>query len=177
MRQNRRERLRREIAQLREAAFSARAWSRTDEVVALEIEKGAIVKGRVLADCAAIEEASALLLMHEWLSRDVQFNRLRYFGRIKKYALLYEALGHVTARHKMTLVKKIARPPKSVTSTVERMLALRDVVAHVFTLEDVANSLKYKGESVLTADGLENYMRDASAAVSWLIRRSGVLKR
>jgi uncharacterized protein YlbG (UPF0298 family) len=54
-------------------------------------------------------------MMHHWLSGDPRFGRLTYFGRNKKYALLYEALGRLMGRHKMTFVQR-ASAMKFVTS-------------------------------------------------------------
>jgi hypothetical protein len=144
-----RDRLLAEIADFREAAFPQAAGHDAATLAALEMERGAVVRGRILSDCALMEELAALVIMHYVLSDCPRFTRLKYFGRIKKYRLFYEdVLGRLTARQKLAFLRKTAPVPKSVAGTVERMLALRDLLAHVLTIEDHADSVKWKGTSV-----------------------------
>ena len=93
------------------------------------------------------------------------------------YNSMYAALGRLTARHKMTVVKSIAKPPKGVVSTIERMLALRDVLAHVHTIDADNTTTIYKGHSVFSKAGLEIYSEDANMCIVWLLKKVRLLER
>ena len=77
----------------------------------------------------------------------------------------------------MTAVKSIAKPPKAVVSTVERMLALRDVLAHVHTINPDHAATIYKGHSIFSKAGLEIYSEDAHMSIVWLLDKWRSLHR
>jgi hypothetical protein len=131
-----RDRLVAELAEFREIAFPTPPKGHHFERALLISAKNAVVIGRVLMDCALIEELSALVLMHYWLAKDRVFMGRLYFGRIKRYKSLSDALGRLPARQKMATLRKVTRVPKSVASNIDRMLAIRDVFAHVRTIEN-----------------------------------------
>jgi hypothetical protein len=99
----------------------------------------------------------------------------RYSVTPKKYRSLFDALGRLPARQKMTALKNAMRVPKSVASNAERILALRDVLAHRRTFEEDYAGVVYKGASIFTTEGLERYVRDARATLAWLARTARVL--
>jgi len=77
----------------------------------------------------------------------------------------------------MAVTKKFIRIPKEISETIQRMLALRDVFAHVRTLDNTKRSaLLYKGNSILSKSGFQSYLQDSIEAVAFLIRKSSVLK-
>jgi hypothetical protein len=164
-----------ELAQFREIAFPTPPEGHPYELDLLDSAKDAVVRGRVLIDCALMEELSGVVLMHYWLATDRAFMRLRYFGRNKKYRSLFDALGRVSARQKMAALKNAVRVPKAVTSNVERMLAIRDVLAHRRTFEAEHVSIMYKGASVFSATGLERFVRDATVTIRWFARKARLM--
>ena len=164
-----------ELKQFRDIAFPTPAENDPYELALLDTAKDAVVRGRVLLDCALIEELSAIILMHYWLSTDRDFMRRRFFGRVNKYRSLFDALGRLPARQKMTTIKSTVKAPKSVASNVERMLAIRDVLAHVRTFEDEHPGITYKGSSIFSTQGLERYVRDSSACLNWFARKARLL--
>lgn len=172
------DRLRKEIEDLRRIAFGAPKHSSFPEAEYLDIERESIVRARVLLDCAMVEEAAAIIIMDHVLDDSPKWNQIKYFGRIKKYRVLYDdVLGRLPARHKLAVIKKFIRVPKTISKTIQRMLALRDVFAHVRTLDYLKRrDLEYKGENILSEAGFQSYMQDSIDAVAFLIERSGVLK-
>jgi hypothetical protein len=174
---NRRNRLKREIAQLRKLAFAPPEHSKIPDSDYLEIERDSVIRARVLLDCALLEEAAAIIIMDHVLTDCPKWNEIKYFGRIKRYHIFYDdVLGRLPARHKIAVVKKFIRVPKGISKTLERMLALRDVFAHVRTLDYTKKrDLDYKGQSILSKDGFESYIQDSTDVVVFLIEKSKVL--
>jgi len=105
-----------------------------------------------------------------------KWNRIKYFGRIKRYYIFFDdILGRLPARHKMAVVKKFIHVPKGISKTVERMLALRDVFAHVRTLDyNKKKGLDYKGQSILSKNGFESYMKDSTDVIAFMIKKTNV---
>ena len=172
------DRLKKEIEELRSIAFGAPEHSPFPEAEYLEIERESIVRARVLLDCAMVEEVTAIIIMDHLLDDSPKWRQIEYFGRIKKYHVLYgDVLGRLPARHKLMIVRKFIRIPKPILENVQRILALKDVFAHVRTLDYTKRrELLYKGNSILSKAGFQSYMRDSVDAVTFLIRKSSVLK-
>ncbi len=172
------DRLRMEIEELRTIAFGAPENSVYPEGDYLEIERESIIRARVLLDCAMVEEVVAIIIMDHVLDDSPKWNQIEYFGRIKKYRVLYDdVLGRLPARHKLAVIKKFLQIPKTVSNTIQRMLALRDVFAHVRTLDySKRRDLEYKGISILAEKGFLAYVQDSSEAIRFLIDKSSVLK-
>lgn len=172
------DRLKKEITELRRIAFGAPKHSPFPEAEYLQIERESIVRARVLLDCAMVEEVTSIIIMDHVLDDSPKWNQIKYFGRIKKYHVLYdEVLGRLPARYKLAIAKKFIRIPKTISKTIQRMLALRDVFAHVRTLDySKRRDLDYKGENILSEAGFQSYMQDSSNAVAFLVEKSGVLK-
>jgi hypothetical protein len=172
------DRLKKEIEELRIIAFGAPKHSPFPEAEYLEIERESIVRARVLLDCALVEEITGIIIMDHVLDDSPKWNQIKYFGRIKKYRVLYDyVFGRLPARYKLTVAKKFIRIPKTISKTIQRMLALRDVFAHVRTLDySKRRDLDYKGENILSAAGFQSYTQDSSDAVAFLVEKSSVLK-
>jgi len=144
----------------------------------LEIERECIIRARVLLDCAMIEEITAIIIMDHILDDSPKWNQIKYFGRIKKYRVLYDdVFGRLPARHKLAVVKKFIKIPKTISKTIQRMFALRDVFAHVATLDySKRKDLKYKGNNILSEAGFRSYIQDSREAIAFLIEKSSILK-
>lgn len=172
------DRLKKKIEELRTIAFGTPEHSRLPEADYLEIERESIVRARVLLDCAMVEEVTAIIIMDHVLDDTPKWNQVKYFGRIKKYRVLYDdVLGRLPARYKLAVAKKFLRIPKTVSNTIQRMLALRDIFAHVRTLDySKRRDLEYKGHSILAEKGFRTYVQDSSEAVAFLVEKSSVLK-
>ena len=172
------DRLKKESEELRLIAFGAPEHSPFPEADYLEIERESIVRARVLLDCAMVEEVTAVIIMDHVLDDSPKWNQIKYFGRIKKYRILYDdVLGRLPARYKLAVAKKFIRIPRIISNTIQRMLALRDVFAHVRTLDySKRRDIEYKGDHILSKAGFRTYMQDSSEAVAFLIEKSGVLK-
>ena len=172
------DRLKKEIEELRMIAFGAPEHSPFPETDYLEIERESIVRARVLLDCAMVEEVIAVIIMDHVLDDSPKWNQIKYFGRIKKYRMLYDdVLGRLPARYKLAVAKKFIRIPKTISNNIQRMLALRDVFAHVRTLDYTKRrDLDYKGKNILSEAGFQSYVQDSSNAVAFLVEKSSVLK-
>ncbi len=151
-RSTRSDRLMKEIKELHRIAFGAPKHSTFPEAEYLKIERESIVRARVLLDCAMIEEATTIIIMDHVLDDSPKWDQIKYFGRIKKYRVLYEdVLGRLPARHKLAVAKKFIQIPKTISKTIQRMLTLRDVFAHVHTLDYLKRrDLDYKGKNILS---------------------------
>lgn len=172
------DRLKKEITELREMAFGAPEHSPFPEAAYLDIERESIVRARVLLDCAMVEELTAIIIMDHVLADSPKWNQIKYFGRIKRYHVLYDdVLGRLPARYKLSVAKKFIRIPKTISKTIQRMLALRDLFAHVRTLDYTKRrELDYRGKSILSKAGFQSYVEDSCDAVAFLIEKSGVPK-
>jgi hypothetical protein len=172
------DRLKKEIVELRTIAFAAPKHSSFPDAAYLEIERESVVRARVLLDCAMVEEVTAIIIMDHLLDDSPKWHQIKYFGRIKKYHVLYsDVLGRLPARHKLAIAKKFIRIPMAISKTIQRMLALRDVFAHVRTLDYTKRrDLLYKGNNILSEAGFQSYVQDSIEAVAFLIEKSSVLK-
>ncbi len=172
------DRLKKEIEELRMIAFGAPEHSPFSEADYLDIERESIVRARVLLDCAMVEEVTAVIIMDHVLDDSPKWNQIKYFGRIKKYRVLFDdVLGRLPARYKLAVAKKFIRIPKAISKTIQRTLALRDLFAHVRTLDySKRTDLEYKGDNILSETGFRTYMQDSCEAVAFLIEKSSVLK-
>ncbi|MFZ2146095.1 MAG: hypothetical protein WAV28_02650 [Sedimentisphaerales bacterium] len=170
--------LKKEITKLREIAFGAPENSPFPEATYLEIERESIVRARVLLDCAMVEELTAIIIMDHVLSDSPKWNQIKYFGRIKRYHVLYDdVLGRLPARYKLAVAKKFIRIPKAISKTMQRMLALRDIFAHVRTLDYTKRvGLDYMGKNILSEAGFRSYVEDSRDAVAFLVEKSSALK-
>lgn len=168
--------LEQEIAHMREIAFSGPPGTPAQDLTYLEIEREAIVRARIIMDCACFEEAAAIAIMDCALRDSPKWNSIRYFGRIKRYSILYGALGRLSAREKLAAVRKLKRMPPEIWKTLERAFALRNALAHVYTF-DYSNlrRLQYKGQSVLSLAGFQSYTSDSYQALQFLLRTAGLL--
>jgi len=150
---NRRNRLKREIAQLRKLAFAPPEHSKIPDSDYLEIERDSVIRARVLLDCALLEEAAAIIIMDHVLTDCPKWNEIKYFGRIKRYYIFYD----------------------DILGTLERMLALRDVFAHVRTLDyNKKRDLDYKGQSILSKAGFKSYLQDSTDVIAFLIKKTNI---
>ncbi len=172
------ERIKKEIEELRMIAFGAPKDSPFPEPAYLEIERESIVRARVLLDCAMIEEVIAVIIMDHVLDDSPKWNQIKYFGRIKKYRVLYDdVFGRLPARYKLAVAKKFIKIPKTILKTIQRMFALRDVFAHVRTIDySKRKELEYKGNNILSEKGFRSYMQDSVETVTFLIEKSSILK-
>lgn len=177
-RSSRPDRIKKEIEELRIIAFGAPEHSYFPEAHYLELELESIVRARVLLDCAMVEEITAIIIMDHVLDDSPKWNQVKYFGRIKKYHVLYnDVLGRLPARYKLTVAKRFIQIPKAISQTIQRMFALRNVFAHVRTLDySKRRDLEFKGNNILSQTGFRTYMQDSSEAVAYLIEKSSVLK-
>ena len=168
--------LKREIAQIRKLAFAPPEHSKIPDSDYLEIERDSVIRARVLLDCALLEEAAAIIIMDHVLTDCPKWNEIKYFGRIKRYYIFYDdILGRLPARYKMAVVKKFIRVPKAISKIIERIIALRDLFAHVRTLDyNKRRNLDYKGHSILSKKGFESYLEDSTDAVSFLIKKTKI---
>jgi len=169
--------LEKQIAELRELAFAAPDHSPFPDAVYLAIERDSVIRARVLLDCAMVEELTALIIMDHVLTDSSKWNEIEYFGRIKRYRVFYDdILGRLPARYKVAVARKFTHIPKNILKTVQRMLALRDVFAHVYTLDYTKKrDLDYKGKNILSKAGFKSYMQDSSDAIVFLVEMSKIL--
>lgn len=174
---SRRSQLEKEIAELHELAFAAPVDSPFPDATYLEIERDSVIRARVLLDCAMVEEFTALIIMDHVLADSPKWNEIKYFGRIKRYHVFYDnVLGRLPARYKVAVARKFTRIPKNILKTIQRMLALRDVFAHVHTLDYTKErDLDYKGKSILSKAGFKSYIQDSRDAIAFLVEKTNVL--
>lgn len=161
---------------MRKIAFAPAEDSVFPDTTYLEIERDSIVRARVLLDCALLEESAALIIMNHMLGDCPKWNEIKYFGRIKRYHIFYdEILGRLPARHKMSVIRKLIKVPKNISKIIQRMLALRDLFAHVYTLDYTKKrDLDYKGKSILSKAGFEFYLQDSTDAIYFLVKKAKI---
>lgn len=168
-------RLLREIERIRDLAYRYVGPDRLTRVAALQIERGALIRTRVLLDCLMAEEAMGLIIMDYVLGDSPRWTRIKYFGRIKRYRILYdEVLGHLSPYQKFSIVRSILRIPRKIENALRRLFALRNVFAHTFTLDYTkAGQVAYGGLSIFDLGAFERYMEDANEAICYLVGKVG----
>jgi hypothetical protein len=162
---------------MRELAFAAPKDGIFPESTYLQIEKSAVVRARIIMDCALIEEVTALMIMNYILSDSPKWNKIEYFGRIKRYRLFFdEVLARLTSRNKINVVKKFTKIPRRLAETLQRMFALRDMLAHVCTFDySDKRALQYKGKNILSLDGFQSYIEDSNKLIVSLMEKARVV--
>ena len=143
----------------------------------LELEKEKLIKGQVLSDCTVIEEAMSVLIMDYILKDSKKWKEIDYFGRIKRFLLLYdEILGHIPPFQKLNIVRKIIRIPKKIENTTLKVFNLRNVFSHSFTLDYTKRKrILYDGVSILNPVNFEKYFNDSVEAKRFFIKRAKIV--
>ena len=162
-----------EMERIRAIAYRYAGNERATRVKTLKIERDALIRTRVLLDCLMIEEAMSLIIMDYVLQDSPKWKSIKYFGRIKKYRLLYEkVLAHIPPFQKLNTVKDILKIPRRIEKTMRRIFSLRNVLAHVFTIDYTReDDVDYAGRSIFDLDNFENYVEEANEAVVYLIAK------
>lgn len=160
-----------EIEQIRNLAYRHMGSNHRTRVAALEIERDALIRTRVLLDCLMAEEAMCLIIMDYVLRDSPKWTRIKYFGRIKRYRIFYDAvLSHIPPYQKLMIVRDILKVPRKIEKMLRRLFGLRNIFAHTFTIDYTkADQVEYGGLSILNLDAFERYVDDANEAVRYLL--------
>jgi len=160
-----------EIEHIRDLAYRHAEADYPTRVTTLEIERNALIRTRVLLDCLLAEEAMGLIIMDYVLQDSPKWTKIKYFGRVKRYRLLYDkVLAHVPPYQKLNILKDILKVPRKIEKALCRLFSLRNVFAHVYTIDYTkADQMGYDGQSIFDLDGFEKYVQDANEAVCYLL--------
>jgi hypothetical protein len=145
---------------------------------ALEKEKEKLIEIQIISDCTLIEEAMNIIIMKHILKDSKSWRETRYFGRIKRFMILYDdILGHIFPFQKINIVKKFLPIPRKIESTTRNIFDLRNVFAHHHTIDYTKKRrILYDGMSIFDINNFEKYWNDSIDVKRYFIRRSGVLK-
>jgi len=145
---------------------------------ALEKEKQKLIEIQIISDCTLIEESMNIIIMKNILKDSKSWQNIRYFGRIKRFMILYdEILGHISPFQKINIVKKFSPIPKRIESTTHKIFGLRNVFAHHHTIDYTKEKrILYDGVSIFDINSFKKYWGDSVDVKRYFIRRSGVLK-
>jgi len=145
---------------------------------ALDKEKEKLIEIQIISDCTLIEEAMNIIIMKHILRDSKSWQKIRYFGRIKRFMILYdEILGHISPFQKINIVKKFSPIPKKIESATHKIFNLRNVFAHHHTIDYTKKRrILYDGMSIFDINNFKKYWDDSIGAKCFFIRRSGVLK-
>ncbi len=139
-----------------------------------------IVRGEVITQYTLIDEMLGSKICHymfpskdfpkKWRSK--AFQRFNYF-----------ILEKMSTMEKLAYVKDVYFVPKSISSDIEAINAIRNALAHAYLPENlrayrnkkkknvrILDGPDYKGVDVFTYDGVKRYIDDARTVFSFLLR-------
>jgi len=144
---------------------------------ALQKEKEKLIEIQIISDCTLIEEFMNIIIMRHVLKDSKSWRKIRYFGRIKRFMILYDdILGHISPFQKINIVKKFSPIPRKIESTTRNIFDLRNVFAHHHTIDYTKKRrILYDGVSIFDINNFKKYWDNSIDAKRFFIRRSGVL--
>lgn len=165
------EQLKEEIEHIKDISYKLRRDKHADRITILQIERDALIRSRVLLDCLMIEEVMSLIIMDYVLHDSTKWRSIKYFGRIKRYRMLYEKiLAHIPPFQKLKMLKEIINLSRNIERILRRIFDLRNVLAHVLTIDySKEQEVEYAGKTIFDVDGFEKYVEEANQAVIFLL--------
>ena len=162
-----------EIQHIRNIAYEYRGKDNAITTITLEIERGALIRNRVLLDCLLIEEAMSLIIMDYILQDSSKWRTIKYFGRIKRFLLFYDdILAHIPPFQKLDALKKIITLPKKIENTMRKIFNLRNIFSHVYTIDYTKlRRVQYNGGNIFNIGKFEKYIDDSSKVIGFLLKR------
>jgi len=159
-----------EIERIKNTAYKFRGDDCANRITVLKMERDAIIRSRVLLDCLMIEEVMSLIIMDYVLHDSPKWKSIKYFGRIKRYRLLYDKiLTYIPPFQKLNILKDIINLPRNIERILRRIFNLRNVLAHVFTIDYTKEQeVEYAGRTIFDVDGFEKYVEEANQSAIFL---------
>ncbi len=141
---------------------------------ALQKEKGKLIEIQIISDCTLLEEAMNIIIMKNILKDSKSWRKIRYFGRIKRFMILYnDILGHISPFQKVNIVKKLLPIPRKIESTTRNIFNLRNVFAHHHTIDYTKKRrILYDGVSIFDINNFKKYWDDSIDVKHYFIRQA-----
>jgi len=132
----------------------------------LEAARDKIVRGQIIIWYTLIDEFLNMELCHYYFGRKRSFPQL---WKTKKFQLFnHHVLEELHLMQKLRHVKSIKQVPKNVASTIERLNALRNGLAHAFFPENLKKSKPiWKGKNIFSINGLKALQEDFDQVVEF----------
>jgi len=162
--------LQEEIELIKDIAYKFKGDAHTNRITTLQMERDTLIRSRVLFDCLMIEEAMSLIIMDYVLQDSPKWKNIKYFGRIKRYRMLYDkVLAHIPPFQKLSMLKEIIDLPPNIHKILRRIFGLRNVLAHVFTIDYTKEQeVEYAGRTIFNVDAFVKYVEQANQAIIFL---------
>jgi len=126
----------------------------------------------VVLQYTLVDEFLSNILCHNFFGRKASFIRLWKTKRFRNFN--YFVIEKLSLMEKLAFVKALKKLPKSVTSDVERLNALRNGIAHAFFPENLRSSKPtWKGKDIFTVEGLTAFVEDIAELTEFFVLAGG----
>jgi hypothetical protein len=146
----------------------------------LEVMRRELIRGEVVGQYTLIEDFLSTEICRYFLPGDLialwktkRFRRFNYYIIEKLYLT-----------QKLAFLKDVYRVPKDIANTIEEINALRNAMAHAFFPENLRAyqmkgrpaprkpiPVRYKGQDIFTADGVQTFVDDCADVTDFLVRK------
>jgi hypothetical protein len=144
-------------------------YEREVRTVYLEAARNKIIRGQVIIWYTLIDEYLNMEICHYYFGRKRSFPKL---WRTKKFRLFnYHVLEELHLMQKLHHIKSIKKIPKNILTTIEKLNALRNGLAHAFFPENLRKSKpKWKGKNIFSLEGIKILSEDFDDVVEFFLR-------
>ena len=145
----------------------------------LEVIKREIVRGEIVSEYTVIDDLLATKLCNYFFPGQ---NLIRRWKTKRFLRFNFYILERLYLTQKLALIKDVYTVPKNISSTIEEINSLRNSMAHAFFPENLRSyqmkgrpaprkpiTVRYKGEDVFTAVGIEKFKADCVEIIDFLI--------
>lgn len=141
---------------------------------ALQKEKEKLIEIQIISDCTLLEEAMNIIIMKNILKDSKSWQEIRYFGRIKRFMILYDdILGRISPFNKINIVKKLLSISRKIESSTRNIFDLRNVFAHHHTIDYTKKRrILYDGVSIFDMNNFKKYWDDSIEVKHYFIEQA-----
>jgi hypothetical protein len=142
---------------------------------ALQVMKRQMVISEVIVRYTLVDEFLSTALCHYFFGK----KRSQRLWKTKKFRNFnYYVVEILSLNEKFRFFKEVAKVPKGVAENVERLVALRNGLAHAYFPENLRTAKRlspmrsgvwsYKGKDIFTLDGMKAFVEDAASVLDSL---------
>lgn len=175
-------RLRREIEEIATAIemdhWNIEQYDEDARTVMLELMRNQLVRGEIVMHYALIDEFLTVIVCHFFFRSPGRNRSFRELWRTKRFRIFnHQIMDETYMLAKMRIAHAIADIPGEVQTSIQRINAVRNDIAHSFFPENRKAHMPkkkrlYQGEDIFTKNGIEKFEQDFVVARNYLMQRA-----
>lgn len=141
--------------------------SGVERTTSLRSVRDTVVRGQVIESYAMIDALLEITIRRYYFGTGPK--AIKDFGRSKRVHKFNQLLEELSVIQKLRQVKKVVAMPKAVTRKIERVNAVRNVLAHSLLPREGRFSWKYKGHDIFSLPGISSFRDDVDVIIDFLL--------